>query len=140
MTWILAGPRGGPQPRPDSPAVIPYAQRHGVIHRDIKPENILLTDDGSTLVTDFGIARALDAAGEALTQTGMSVGTPQYMSPEQACGDGLGRLAGAGGHDERETWVGTEGERRRSCHRACRLHASSELLGHLPWVASRPGP
>ena len=63
-----------------------YAHEHGVIHRDIKPENLLLTKDGSTLVADFGIARAL-AADEQLTQTGMSMGTPAYMSPEQASGD-----------------------------------------------------
>ncbi|MEO7475561.1 MAG: serine/threonine-protein kinase, partial [Gemmatimonadales bacterium] len=65
-----------------------YAHQHQIVHRDIKPENILLTSDGSTLVADFGIARALDAAdaGQHLTQTGMTVGTPQYMSPEQAAG------------------------------------------------------
>jgi len=63
-----------------------YAHKHGVIHRDIKPENILLTD-GSTLVADFGIARALGDVDDKLTQTGFSVGTPAYMSPEQAAGD-----------------------------------------------------
>src|SRR5215212_9399780 len=63
-----------------------YAHRHGVVHRDIKPENILLTRDGSTLVADFGIARAL-GGDDGLTQTGMAVGTPAYMSPEQAAGD-----------------------------------------------------
>jgi serine/threonine-protein kinase len=63
-----------------------YAHQHGVVHRDIKPENILLTRDGSTLVADFGIARALGGE-ERLTQTGMRVGTPAYMSPEQASGD-----------------------------------------------------
>jgi eukaryotic-like serine/threonine-protein kinase len=64
-----------------------YAHQRQIVHRDIKPENILLTTDGSTLVVDFGIARALGGeGGEALTQTGMSVGTPQYMSPEQANG------------------------------------------------------
>src|SRR5690349_18795679 len=63
-----------------------YAHQHGVVHRDIKPENILLTRDGSTLVADFGIARALGGE-DGLTQTGMAVGTPAYMSPEQAAGD-----------------------------------------------------
>jgi eukaryotic-like serine/threonine-protein kinase len=62
-----------------------YAHGHGVVHRDIKPENILLQNNHA-LVADFGIARALDAAGEKLTQTGMAVGTPHYMSPEQALG------------------------------------------------------
>ncbi|HEX2218619.1 MAG TPA: protein kinase [Gemmatimonadales bacterium] len=65
-----------------------YAHEHGVIHRDIKPENLLLTRDGNTLVADFGIARALGGGGdEKLTETGFAVGTPAYMSPEQAAGD-----------------------------------------------------
>ncbi|HET6579836.1 MAG TPA: protein kinase, partial [Gemmatimonadales bacterium] len=64
-----------------------YAHEHGVIHRDIKPENLLLTRDGSTLVADFGIARALGAGDEKLTETGLAVGTPAYMSPEQAAGE-----------------------------------------------------
>ena len=64
-----------------------YAHRHGVIHRDIKPENILL-HDGSALVADFGIALAASKTGGArMTETGMSLGTPHYMSPEQAMGD-----------------------------------------------------
>jgi serine/threonine protein kinase/Tol biopolymer transport system component len=64
-----------------------YAHRHGVIHRDLKPENVLL-HDGQPLVADFGIALALSKAGGArVTQTGLSLGTPQYMSPEQATGD-----------------------------------------------------
>ncbi|MFL5495604.1 MAG: protein kinase domain-containing protein, partial [Gemmatimonadales bacterium] len=64
-----------------------YAHRHGVIHRDIKPENILL-HDGSALVADFGIALAASkAGGTRMTETGMSLGTPHYMSPEQAMGE-----------------------------------------------------
>ncbi len=64
-----------------------YAHSRGVIHRDIKPENILL-DSGHAVIADFGIAKALSASGaEALTQTGLSLGTPQYMSPEQAAGE-----------------------------------------------------
>ena len=63
-----------------------YAHRHGVIHRDIKPENILL-HDGRALVADFGIALAASkAGGTRMTETGMSLGTPTYMSPEQAMG------------------------------------------------------
>ncbi len=64
-----------------------YAHKHGVVHRDIKPENILL-HDGRPLVADFGIALAVQqAGGSRMTQTGMSLGTPQYMAPEQAMGD-----------------------------------------------------
>src|SRR5436190_6701688 len=64
-----------------------YAHRHGVIHRDIKPENILL-HDGRAMVMDFGIALAVSAAaGGRMTETGLSLGTPYYMSPEQATAD-----------------------------------------------------
>ena len=64
-----------------------YAHRHGVIHRDVKPENLLLTEDGNTLVADFGIARSLSPESQQLTETGMSLGTAAYMSPEQAAGE-----------------------------------------------------
>lgn len=64
-----------------------YAHRHGVIHRDIKPENILL-HEGNAMVADFGIALAVEhAGGQRVTQTGLSLGTPRYMSPEQAMGE-----------------------------------------------------
>jgi len=68
-------------------SALDYAHRRGVIHRDIKPENILL-QDGHAVVTDFGIALAVSAAGgDRITETGFSIGTPQYMSPEQAAGE-----------------------------------------------------
>ncbi len=70
-------------------SALDYAHRHDIVHRDIKPENILLPD-GQAVVADFGIALALSAAaGNRLTETGLSLGTPQYMSPEQATGDRL---------------------------------------------------
>jgi eukaryotic-like serine/threonine-protein kinase len=66
-----------------------YAHTHGVTHRDIKPANILL-DNGHAVVADFGIARAITAAGsEALTETGLGLGTPLYMSPEQGAGENV---------------------------------------------------
>ncbi len=68
-------------------SALDYAHRHGVVHRDIKPENILI-HDGRALVADFGIALAASkAGGNRMTETGMSLGTPHYMSPEQAMGE-----------------------------------------------------
>jgi TolB-like protein/Flp pilus assembly protein TadD len=80
-------------------AALGWAHQHGVVHRDIKPENIILAGD-EAVVTDFGIARALRAAGGGLSTTGLLLGTPGYLSPEQAAGspdvDGRSDLFGLG--------------------------------------------
>ena len=68
-------------------SALAYAHRHGVIHRDIKPANLLVDGDGNTIVTDFGIAKVAESQG--LTQTGLLIGTPAYMSPEQFQGTGV---------------------------------------------------
>jgi TolB-like protein/tRNA A-37 threonylcarbamoyl transferase component Bud32 len=89
--------RSGALPVPDAVSILrdvaralAYAHSHGVVHRDIKPDNVLLSH-GAAVVTDFGIAKALsvslNADSSTLTQAGLSIGTPAYMSPEQAAGD-----------------------------------------------------
>ena len=68
-------------------AALDFAHRRGIVHRDIKPENIMLFE-GEPLILDFGIAKAITAAaGTSITQTGVSLGTPAYLSPEQASGE-----------------------------------------------------
>ncbi|WAU78631.1 protein kinase [Streptomyces sp. Qhu-G9] len=63
-----------------------YSHQHGIVHRDIKPANVIITQTGAVKVMDFGIARALHGVQSTMTQTGMVMGTPQYLSPEQALG------------------------------------------------------
>jgi serine/threonine protein kinase len=85
----------GPTPPPVEQALLivsgvldalAYSHQHGIVHRDIKPANVIITSAGQVKVMDFGIARALHGAASTMTQTGMVMGTPQYLSPEQALG------------------------------------------------------
>ncbi|MFZ5624288.1 MAG: protein kinase domain-containing protein, partial [Gemmatimonadota bacterium] len=91
--------REGPLPIEDAVRIamevadaLGHAHEKGIVHRDIKPENVLLAN-GHALVADFGIARAASESGQKLTQTGMALGTPTYMAPEQASGDQVGPAA-----------------------------------------------
>jgi hypothetical protein len=71
-------------------AGLSHAETHGVVHRDLKPENLLVTNDGSIKIADFGIAKAYNQVSLGLTGTGMAIGTPSYMSPEQAMAKEVG--------------------------------------------------
>jgi serine/threonine protein kinase len=75
----------------DIGSALDYAHRQGVVHRDVKPGNIMIDEEGFAVITDFGIARALE--GEALTRSGTTVGTPSYLSPEACSGEPVGTAA-----------------------------------------------
>ena len=103
--WLNRGPIPMPQIFGVMHAVLQaldYAHRHSIVHRDMKPENVLISDEGAVKVADFGIARLTDdsvAPGNTATKTGTTVGTPQYMSPEQVASskvDGRSDLYSAG--------------------------------------------
>ncbi len=104
----------------DLAEALEYAHGHGVIHRDIKPANVLLSERGEPLVADFGIALAVaQAGGGRVTETGLSLGTPHYMSPEQATGDrDVDPRSALRAHRPPDLWT-----RRRGAHGAFRRDA-----------------
>ncbi|HSB53415.1 MAG TPA: serine/threonine-protein kinase, partial [Gemmatimonadales bacterium] len=75
----------------DIGSALDYAHRQGVVHRDVKPGNIMIDEEGFAVITDFGIARAIE--GESLTRSGTTVGTPSYLSPEACSGEAVGAAA-----------------------------------------------
>ncbi len=95
MQLIAGPPIGLTHPTPqesariirDAARAIAFAHAHGVLHRDLKPQNLLIDGDGRVFVTDFGLARPIAAGHSSLTASGMVLGTPAYLSPEQARGD-----------------------------------------------------
>jgi serine/threonine protein kinase len=84
--------RGAAQVVREIAHAVAYAHRCGIVHRDLKPENVLISEDGRPLVTDFGLAK-WHREGTMITRTGQVLGTPHFMSPEQACGRGDGDAA-----------------------------------------------
>src|SRR5579859_98980 len=74
-------------------SALDYAHSRSILHRDIKPTNILMTMDGTPVLGDFGLAKMMERSGPGLTQSGMIVGTPEYMSPEQCSGEKIGPAA-----------------------------------------------
>ena len=83
-------PRHGVEAIKQVAAALGYAHSKGIVHRDVKPENIMFREDGTAVLTDFGIARSTNSAATKMTSTGTVIGTPHYMSPEQAQGQEVG--------------------------------------------------
>ncbi len=105
-------PTEGAELTADIAAAIQYAHECGVLHRDIKPQNVLIDQHGTPRVTDFGLAKEL-RSDAGLTLTGQVLGTPSYMSPEQARGSLVGRLAG------RPTLLAADGPATASSGKRC---------------------